>query len=84
LVEVERNGFEGEVTFGKEDAGRNLPHGVFVDNIGLNGLMIPVGENQQRLFLTAAKITAPTVREFHLRTEVDGGHTTPRVRLRVR
>lgn len=83
LVTVERNGFEGEVPFGKEDAGRNLPHGVYVDNIGLNGLMIQEGQNEQRLFITAAKIVPETTREFHLVTTVDGGHGTQTVRLRV-
>lgn len=83
LVTVERNGFAGEVPFGKEDAGRNLPHGVYVDNIGLNGLMIQEGQNEQRLFITAAKIVPETTREFHLVTNVDGGHGTRTVRLRV-
>ncbi len=36
ILKVERNGVEGGVAFGKEDSGRNLPHGAFVDNIGLN------------------------------------------------
>jgi WD40 repeat protein/mono/diheme cytochrome c family protein len=83
LVTVERNGFEGEVPFGKEDAGRNLPHGVYVDNIGLNGLMIQEGRNEQRLFITAARIVPETTREFHLITTVDGGHGTLTARLRV-
>jgi hypothetical protein len=33
----------------------NLPHGVIVDNIGLNGVPIPKGENDHQVFLTAAK-----------------------------
>lgn len=82
-VVAERNGIEGPIAFGKEDAGRNLPHGVYVDNIGLNGLMIQPGRDEQRLFITASKIAAPTVREFHLVTGADGGHTTPTLRLRV-
>ncbi len=83
LVAAERGGFEGEIQFGKEESGRNLPHGVYVDNIGLNGLMIQPGQDEQRLFITAAKIVEPTVRDFHLMTGADGGHTTQRVRLRV-
>ena len=83
IVSADRNGFEGDVLFGKEDAGRNLPHGVYVDNIGLNGLMIQPGRSEQRLFITASKITVPTVRDFHLVTNAGGGHTTQRARLRV-
>lgn len=83
IVSADRGGFEGDVQFGKEDAGRNLPHGVYVDNIGLNGLMIQPGRSEQRLFITASKITEPTVRNFHLVTNAGGGHTTQRVRLRV-
>ncbi|MEM7394779.1 MAG: hypothetical protein AAF492_20800, partial [Verrucomicrobiota bacterium] len=52
-VVIERNGFPGRVEFGKHDSGRNLPHGVYVDNIGLNGLMIPVGQTEQTFFITA-------------------------------
>ena len=54
-----------------------------MDNIGLNGLMIQPGRDEQRLFITASKVVAPTVRDFHLKTGAAGGHTTQRVRLRV-
>lgn len=41
IVRIRRKaGFNERVFFGALEAGRNLPHGVFVDNIGLNGLMI--------------------------------------------
>jgi hypothetical protein len=33
----------------------NLPHGVIVDNIGLNGVQIRAGENEREIFLTCAK-----------------------------
>ncbi len=83
LVTVERNGFTGEVPFGKEDAGRNLPHGVYVDNIGLSGLRIQEGRSEQRVFITSAKIVPETTRMFHLITTVEGGHGTPSARIRV-
>jgi Planctomycete cytochrome C/WD domain, G-beta repeat len=78
-----RSDFKAQVDFGKEDAGRNLPHGVFVDNIGLNGLMIPAGADRQRFFLTAAAWVGPMERLFHLRTTADGEQTTTPIRLKV-
>jgi hypothetical protein len=82
-VTAERNGFEGQIDLGKDDAGRNLPHGVYVDNIGLNGLMIPEGQTGQRFSLTAAPWVRPQERWFHLMTPADGGQVTQPVRLRI-
>jgi hypothetical protein len=78
-----RTDFKARIDFGKEDAGRNLPHGVFVDNIGLNGLMIPEGMDRQRFFLTAAGWVPPTERLFHLRATSDGEQTTEAIRLKI-
>jgi hypothetical protein len=50
-LKIKRNGHEDLVTFTIE----NLPHGVIVDNIGLNGVLIPKGQDARRIFLTAAK-----------------------------
>lgn len=83
-VVAQRLGFKERIDFGKEDSGRNLPHGLYVDNIGLNGLMIPVGKNDQRFFITAAKWVPDTVREFHIRTTADGKQASTPVRIRVR
>ncbi|MEQ8790111.1 MAG: c-type cytochrome domain-containing protein [Pirellulaceae bacterium] len=59
-LRVERNGFDDRIKFEVE----NLPHGVIVDNIGLSGVLIPEGETQRTIFLTAASWTPPTRREF--------------------
>jgi WD40 repeat protein len=83
-VKVERNGFEGEITFGSEFAGRNLPHGVYIDNIGLNGMTLLAGETEREFFITAAKWVPETTRPFHLRAEVEGNQTSPPVLLHVR
>ncbi|MDF1739407.1 MAG: hypothetical protein P1U86_09630 [Verrucomicrobiales bacterium] len=83
LVKVNRIDFKARVDFGKEDSGRNLPHGVYIDNIGLNGLMIPEGKDEQRFFISAADWVAGTVREFHLRTTTAPKEGTQTVRLRV-
>jgi len=82
-VVVDRLGFEPRIDFGKEDSGRNLPHGVYVDNIGLNGLMIPVGKSEQRFFLTASEVAGETTRLFHLRSTSEGKEGARPVRLRV-
>jgi hypothetical protein len=50
-LKVKRNGHDDLVTFSVE----GLPHGVIVDNIGLNGVLIPKGEDSRQIFLTAAK-----------------------------
>ena len=84
IVKVERNGFDGEISFGTEHAGRNLPHGVYVDNIGLNGVTLLQGETERKFFITAAKWVPETVRPFHLHTEVDGNQTSWPVMLHVR
>jgi len=83
-VRVERNGYEGRVELGKADAGRNLPHGVYVDNIGLNGLLIVEGQNERTFFITAAEFVPETTRLFHLTTENEGNQTSWPVILHVR
>lgn len=83
MIHVQRNGLDGEIKLGNEFSGRNMPHGVFVDNIGLNGLMILKGANQHRFFITAAPIASPGKRYFHLSAEVDGGITSAPVLLDV-
>ena len=83
-VRIERNGHEGVVSFGNEDSGRNLPHGVYIDNIGLNGLLLLEGQNERTFFITAAKWVPETTRLFHLTARVDGNQSSQPVLLRVR
>ncbi len=75
--------FAGDISFGGDDSGRNLPHGCFVDNIGLNGLLIPNGQSTREVFITAAPIVAPQTYWFHLRANVDGNPTTLPIELIV-
>lgn len=82
-VQVERHGFSGEVKFGNEFSGRNLPHGSYVDNIGLNGLMLLADQNEREFFITAANWLPEQERMFHLVTDVEGGQATNPVRLKV-
>ena len=83
-VKVERNGHVGNVPLGNEGAGRNLPFGVIVDNIGLNGLLITEKQDERTFFLTADKSVPPQTRPFHLTTTAAGGQSSPPVILHVR
>ncbi len=82
-VIVERGDHKGPISFGKEDAGRNLPHGSYVDNIGLNGLLITDEATEREFFITAAKWLEPQERIFHLRSETKNNPTSRPIRLRV-
>jgi hypothetical protein len=79
MLEIERHGYQGELRFEIED----LPHGVIVDNIGLNGIMVRAGENRRQVFLTAAKWVRPTTRLIHAVADREGGQTSPPISLRV-
>ena len=83
-VRVERNGHVGQVPLGNEGAGRNLAHGVIVDNLGLNGLLIVEKQDERTFFVTADSTAAPQARTFHLTTAAAGGHSSHPVLLHVR
>ena len=72
-VVAQRHDFADRIAFGNEDSGRNLPYAVFVDNIGLNGLMIVEGHSEREFFITASPVARPGSRRFHLRATGDGG-----------
>ena len=83
-VKVDRQGHVGQVPLGNEGAGRNLPFGVIVDNIGLNGLLVTEKQDERTFAITADKSAVPQARPFHLRTTAAGGHASPPVILHVR
>jgi hypothetical protein len=82
-VTIDRHDQKGPILVGRDDAGRNLPHGSFVDNIGLNGLLITEDANDREFFITAAGWLAPQERLFHLRSESKNNPTSRSIRLRV-
>ncbi|MEM9368693.1 MAG: c-type cytochrome domain-containing protein [Planctomycetota bacterium] len=83
-VRVEREAeFDGEVRFGKEFSGRNMQHGVYVDNIGLNGLLVLAGANEREFFITADPEASPGKRLVFLKSELDGGVTSQAIELEV-
>ncbi len=79
-LSIERNGFDGIVSF---DA-NNLPFGVIVDNIGLNGIQLLEGQTERTLFLSASRITADQDRLFELNANADEGQSSLPVMLHVR
>ena len=81
-VNLDRVTHKGVVSFGKEDAGRNLPHGVYVDNIGLNGLLLLAEQTKREFFITASKVATPSTSTFFLKSNVDGVTSQP-VTIRV-
>jgi WD40 repeat protein len=84
VLKVERNNFDGELKFGGALSGRNLPHGVYVDNIGLNGITLLQGESERKIFLTARKWVPEQSRPFHLQTDAEGKQTSWPILLHVR
>tara|TARA_R110002049_G_scaffold27321_2_gene94133 strand:+ start:291196 stop:294021 length:2826 start_codon:yes stop_codon:yes gene_type:complete len=78
-----KKGFDNLVAFGKEDAGRNATQGVYVDNIGLNGLLLPEKISEREFFLTADPTAEPGKRAFFLRAQVDGSVTSPPITVEV-
>jgi WD40 repeat protein len=75
-VRAVRHDFKELIELGRFGAGRNLPHGVFIDNLGLNGLMIVEGTDEREFFITASPIAKPGKRLFHLHAPADGGHVS--------
>jgi hypothetical protein len=67
-INLERRGeFKGRVLFDV----RNLPHGVIVKDVGLSGIMIPLGETTQRFELEAAPWAKPETRTFFVVARLD-------------
>jgi WD40 repeat protein len=79
-IKIERHGHQELVTF----ADGNLPHGVIIDNIGLNGVLIPKDENRREIFLQAARWVPDTDRLIYVRAAEAGNPTSLPVLLHVR
>ena len=83
-LKIDRHDFKARVGAGKHEAGRNLPHGVYVDNIGLNGLLIVEGQSEREFFITADKWVPETSRLFHIKLDPEKGICSPPIMLHVR
>jgi WD40 repeat protein len=82
-VVIDRAGIKGPVSFGGDDSGRNLPHGTIVDNIGLNGLLLPDEVNDREFFIKAAKWLPPQRRQIHLKSQSKDNPTSKPIWLNV-
>jgi hypothetical protein len=80
LLKIHRNGHDDLVTFFAE----NLPHGVIVADIGLNGVLIPKGESERQIFFSADRWVADQARPFHMVEQQAGKQTSQPVLLKVR
>ena len=83
VVLKRKPGDKVEVRMGKEFAGRNAIQGVYVDNIGLNGLLVIKGADQREFFVTADASARPGPRTMHLEAETDGKVTSHPFIVRV-
>lgn len=79
-LKIRRNGHAELVTFQVD----NLPHGIIVDNIGLNGVLIPKDQNEREIFLTAAKWVPETDRLCFAISNEAGRQTSQPVLVKVR
>ena len=68
-LKITRHNHDARVAFKFE----NLPHGVIVDNIGLNGILIPEGQSERQVILSARPWVEETSRQFHA-VAVDAGN----------
>ncbi len=80
---ITRDGHTGRVNFGKEEAALNLPFGVYVDNTGLNGVLIPPDKNSRTIFLTAENWVEPCSRLIFVRAGEAGNPCSNPIRLTV-
>jgi len=73
-VHIERrNGFAGRVPIEL----RNLPFGVRVLNVGLNGVLIPEGQTERTVFLACEPWVAAQTRPFYCVARVETASSTP-------
>lgn len=79
-LKIVRNGHTGPVSLDV----LNLPHGVIVDNIGLNAVLITPSETERQIFLTAAGWVGEQTRLIHAVARVDKNATSGPVVLQVR
>ncbi|MFM8252288.1 MAG: WD40 repeat domain-containing protein [Planctomycetota bacterium] len=61
----------------------NLPHGVIVEDIGLNGVLIPEEQTERTIFLSCEPWVPAMERLFHAVAKVDGDQVSLPLQIRV-
>jgi hypothetical protein len=79
MLRVERHTFKDIVSFDVQ----NLPHGVIVSDIGLNGVQVMQDQSERRIFLTCAPWVQPTERLIFAKAREAGSPASRPVLLRV-
>lgn len=79
-LRIERHGFDDRVQLEIE----NLPHGVIVDDIGLNGILIPEGQTERIIFLACEPWVPESSRLFFAVAKVEGDQVSLPMELHVR
>ncbi len=78
-IRIERTGHNERVTFDVE----NLPFGAIVEDIGLNGILIPEGATERRIFLTCGRGVEEMTRPVYARVREAPNSTSRPVLIRV-
>lgn len=79
-LRVERDGIDDRIQLDVN----NLPHGVIVEDIGLNGVLIPEGQLRRTIYLRAESWVPEADRWMHAIARVDGNQVSLPVLLRIR
>jgi WD40 repeat protein len=79
-LRVERHGFDDLIQLSVD----NLPHGVIVEDIGLNGVLIPKGQTERTIFLRAEPWVLEQSRLFYANAQVEGNQTSLPMRIVVK
>jgi hypothetical protein len=66
------------------DSGKNFPHGLYVDNIGLNGVVVMPNTTERTVFITADDWVTEQSSTLYFVTGEGGGHATWPVILHIR
>lgn len=82
-IRIQRNGFDGRVEFGKEDAVIGGPHGVFVTDTGLNGVLVRENELERVVVIQAEPWVAPGEYQVFVQASTAGSPASPPILLRI-
>jgi hypothetical protein len=80
MLKINRNGTTGPISFDVD----NLPHGIIVADIGLNGVLIPDGQSERQIFLQCAPHVPDQSRLCHAKAREAGNPTSLPLLLHVR